>query len=193
MRVSGHRAEDATLVEVNPLVLTVNGRVIALDGNAAFRHDNHAELADAAGHLDPVEKRTREHGLKYVTLDGSVGIIGNGAGLVMSTLDVVSGAGEKHGGQKPANFLDIGGGGSPETMTAALEIVRSDDEARSVRQRLRRHHLLRRRRHRHCRGPDQARRRVPTATASTRAAPSARTSTTRWSPSSRTWTRPRTR
>ncbi|HJD77508.1 MAG TPA: succinate--CoA ligase subunit beta, partial [Corynebacterium pollutisoli] len=99
-----YRAEDATLVEVNPLVLTVDGRVIALDGkitlddNAAFRHDNRAELADAAGHLDPVEKRAREHGLKYVTLAGSVGIIGNGAGLVMSTLDVVSGAGEKHGG-----------------------------------------------------------------------------------------------
>ncbi len=133
-----YRAEDATLVEVNPLVLTVDGRVIALDGkitlddNAAFRHDNRAELADAAGHLDPVEKRAREHGLKYVTLAGSVGIIGNGAGLVMSTLDVVSGAGEKHGGQKPANFLDIGGGASPETMTAALEIVLSDDEVRSV-------------------------------------------------------------
>ncbi|SMG12082.1 succinyl-CoA synthetase (ADP-forming) beta subunit [Corynebacterium pollutisoli] len=133
-----YRAEDATLVEVNPLVLTVDGRVIALDGkitlddNAAFRHDNRAELADAAGHLDPVEKRAREHGLKYVTLDGSVGIIGNGAGLVMSTLDVVSGAGEKHGGQKPANFLDIGGGASPETMTAALEIVLSDDDVRSV-------------------------------------------------------------
>ncbi|MDO5511293.1 ADP-forming succinate--CoA ligase subunit beta [Corynebacterium sp.] len=133
-----YRSEDATLVEVNPLVLTVDGRVLALDGkitlddNAAFRHDNRSELADAAGHLDPLEKRAREHGLKYVTLDGSVGIIGNGAGLVMSTLDVVAGAGEKHGGQKPANFLDIGGGASPETMTAALEIVLSDEQVRSV-------------------------------------------------------------
>ncbi|MDO5669483.1 MAG: ADP-forming succinate--CoA ligase subunit beta [Corynebacterium sp.] len=133
-----YRTEDATLVEVNPLVLTVDGEIFALDGkitlddNAAFRHDNRTALADAAGHLDPVEKQAREHGLKYVTLDGSVGIIGNGAGLVMSTLDVVTGAGEKHGGQKPANFLDIGGGASPETMTAALEIVLSDEGVRSV-------------------------------------------------------------
>jgi len=132
------REEDATLVEVNPLVLTVQGDIIALDAkitlddNAAFRHDNRAELAEAADHLDPIERRASEQGLKYVTLEGSVGIIGNGAGLVMSTLDVVSGAGERHGGQKPANFLDIGGGASPETMTAALEIVLSDGQVRSV-------------------------------------------------------------
>ncbi|RSZ61697.1 ADP-forming succinate--CoA ligase subunit beta [Corynebacterium hylobatis] len=133
-----YRAEDATLVEVNPLVLTEQGEVIAidakitLDDNAAFRHDNRAALAEAAGHLDPLEQQARDKGLKYVTLDGSVGIIGNGAGLVMSTLDVVAAAGEKHGGQKPANFLDIGGGASAETMTAALEIVLADEQVRSV-------------------------------------------------------------
>ena len=132
------RAEDATLVEVNPLVRTVDGRIIALDAkitlddNAAFRHDNREELAEAAGHLDPVEQKARDAGLKYVTLEGSVGIIGNGAGLVMSTLDVVTAAGERHGGQRPANFLDIGGGASPETMTASLEIVLADDQVRSV-------------------------------------------------------------
>ena len=133
-----YRAEDATLVEVNPLVLTVDGRVIALDGkitlddNAAFRHDNRAELADAAGHLDPVEKRAREHGLKYVTLAGSVGIIGNGAGLVMSTLDVVAYAGENHGGVKPANFLDIGGGASAEVMANGLDVILGDEQVKSV-------------------------------------------------------------
>jgi succinyl-CoA synthetase beta subunit len=132
------REEDATLVEVNPLVLTVQGDIIALDAkitlddNAAFRHDNRAELAEAADHLDPIERRASEQGLKYVTLEGSVGIIGNGAGLVMSTLDVVSGAGERHGGQKPANFLDIGGGASPETMTASLELVLADAHVTSV-------------------------------------------------------------
>ena len=132
------RAEDATLVEVNPLVLTVQGEVIALDAkitlddNAAFRHDNRAALAEAADHLDPIERRAEEQGLKYVTLDGSVGIIGNGAGLVMSTLDVVTAAGKRHGGQRPANFLDIGGGASPETMTASLELVLADAHVTSV-------------------------------------------------------------
>lgn len=133
-----YREEDATLVEVNPLVLTKQGEIIAidakitLDDNAAFRHGNRAALAAAAGHLDPLEQQARDKGLKYVTLDGAVGIIGNGAGLVMSTLDVVAAAGERHGGQKPANFLDIGGGASTETMTAALEIVLADEQVKSV-------------------------------------------------------------
>lgn len=127
------RDEDATLVEVNPLVLTDDGDIIALDAkitlddNAAFRHDNRDSLSDEAGELDPLERRARDHGLKYVTLDGSVGIIGNGAGLVMSTLDVVGMA-----GGDPANFLDIGGGASPDTMTASLEIVLGDEQVRSV-------------------------------------------------------------
>ena len=133
-----YREEDATLVEVNPLVLTEDGEIIALDAkmtlddNAAFRHGNRAALAEAAGHLDPLEQRAKDNHLKYVTLDGSVGIIGNGAGLVMSTLDVVAAAGERHGGQKPANFLDIGGGASAATMTASLEIVLADEQVRSV-------------------------------------------------------------
>lgn len=133
-----YREEDATLVEVNPLVLTKQGEIIAidakitLDDNAAFRHGNRAALAAAAGHLDPLEQQARDKGLKYVTLDGAVGIIGNGAGLVMSTLDVVAATGERHGGQKPANFLDIGGGASAETMTAALEIVLADEQVKSV-------------------------------------------------------------
>ncbi|WP_156228319.1 ADP-forming succinate--CoA ligase subunit beta [Corynebacterium comes] len=133
-----YRDEDATLVEVNPLVLTTQGEIIALDAkitlddNAAFRHENRAALSQAAGHLDPLERKAREKNLKYVTLEGSVGIIGNGAGLVMSTLDVVAAAGERHGGQKPANFLDIGGGASAETMTASLEIVLADEQVRSV-------------------------------------------------------------
>lgn len=127
------RDEDATLVEVNPLVQTDDGDIIALDAkitlddNAAFRHDSRDSLSDEAGELDPLERRARDHGLKYVTLDGSVGIIGNGAGLVMSTLDVVGMA-----GGDPANFLDIGGGASPETMTASLEIVLGDEQVRSV-------------------------------------------------------------
>jgi len=127
------RDEDATLVEVNPLILTDDGDIIALDAkitlddNAAFRHDNRDSLSDEAGELDPLERRARDHGLKYVTLDGSVGIIGNGAGLVMSTLDVVGMA-----GGDPSNFLDIGGGASPDTMTASLEIVLGDEQVRSV-------------------------------------------------------------
>ena len=112
-------AEDATLVEVNPLVRTPDDRILALDGkvtldaNADFRHPEHAEFEDREA-TDPLELKAKENHLNYVKLDGQVGIIGNGAGLVMSTLDVVAYAGEKHGGVKPANFLDIGGGASAE-------------------------------------------------------------------------------
>jgi succinyl-CoA synthetase beta subunit len=129
--------EDATLVEVNPLVKTKTGEVLALDGkvtldeNASFRHPEHEALADNSA-TDPLELRAQEKNLNYVKLSGSVGIIGNGAGLVMSTLDVVAYAGEKHGGQKPANFLDIGGGASAEVMANGLEIILSDPEVKSV-------------------------------------------------------------
>jgi len=128
--------EDATLVEVNPMVLTPAGRVLALDGkvtiddNAAFRQD-HEKFADPTS-TDPIETRAKEKHLNYVKLDGQVGIIGNGAGLVMSTLDVVAYAGESFGGVKPANFLDIGGGASAEVMANGLEIVLSDPAVRSV-------------------------------------------------------------
>jgi succinyl-CoA synthetase beta subunit len=129
--------EDATLVEVNPLVKTPDGVVLALDGkvtldeNAAFRQPGHAALADAEA-TDPIEARAKAAHLNYVKLDGSVGIIGNGAGLVMSTLDVVSYAGEAFGGVRPANFLDIGGGASADVMAASLGIVLSDPSVRSV-------------------------------------------------------------
>jgi succinyl-CoA synthetase beta subunit len=129
--------EDATLVEVNPLVLTEDGTVLALDGkvtldeNAAFRHPDHEALEDAVDH-DPLESKAKAHDLNYVKLDGEVGIIGNGAGLVMSTLDVVSYAGEKHGGVKPANFLDIGGGASAEVMAAGLDVILGDPQVKSV-------------------------------------------------------------
>lgn len=132
-----YRDEDATLVEVNPLVLTEDGEVVALDGkvtldaNADFRHADHLELEDAAA-ADPLEARAKEKDLNYVKLDGEVGIIGNGAGLVMSTLDVVAYAGEKHGGVKPANFLDIGGGASAEVMAAGLDIILTDPQVKSV-------------------------------------------------------------
>ena len=132
-----NRDEDATLVEVNPLVRTEDGRVIALDGkvtldaNADFRHPDHADLEDAAA-TDPLEAKAAEHDLNYVKLDGSVGIIGNGAGLVMSTLDVVAYAGERHGGVKPANFLDIGGGASAEVMAAGLDVVLGDAQVDAV-------------------------------------------------------------
>ena len=128
--------EDATLVEVNPLVLTGEGQVIALDAkvtlddNAAFRQ-NFAQFADPTA-VDPLEARAREKHLNYVKLDGEVGIIGNGAGLVMSTLDVVAYAGEEFGGMRPANFLDIGGGASAEVMANGLDIVLSDPSVRSV-------------------------------------------------------------
>ncbi len=132
-----YRDEDATLVEVNPLVLTEDGEIIALDGkvtldeNAGFRHPEHADLEDAAA-ADPLEARAKEKDLNYVKLDGEVGIIGNGAGLVMSTLDVVAYAGEAHGGVKPANFLDIGGGASAEVMAAGLDIILTDPQVKSV-------------------------------------------------------------
>jgi succinyl-CoA synthetase beta subunit len=131
-----YRDEDATLVEVNPLVLTESGDVLALDGkvtfddNAEFRHPEHAALADA-GDVDPLEAKAKEHDLNYVKLDGQVGVIGNGAGLVMSTLDVVSYAGERYG-VKPANFLDIGGGASAEVMAAGLDVILNDPQVRSV-------------------------------------------------------------
>ena len=129
--------EDATLVEVNPLVKTPNGRIVAIDGkvtldaNAAFRHPDHAEFEDTSA-VDPLEQRAKEKHLNYVKLDGEVGIIGNGAGLVMSTLDVVAYAGEEFGGVKPANFLDIGGGASAEVMANGLEIIISDPAVKSV-------------------------------------------------------------
>ncbi|MUN40490.1 ADP-forming succinate--CoA ligase subunit beta [Actinomadura litoris] len=128
--------EDATLVEVNPLILTKGGEVKALDGkvslddNAAFRQE-HDKLEDKAA-ADPLEAAAKAKDLNYVKLDGTVGIIGNGAGLVMSTLDVVSYAGEEFGGQRPANFLDIGGGASAEVMADSLEIVLSDADVKSV-------------------------------------------------------------
>lgn len=129
--------EDATLVEVNPLVQTADGAIVALDGkvtldeNAGFRHEAHAALEDAAA-ADPLEAKAKESDLNYVKLDGQVGIIGNGAGLVMSTLDVVAYAGEQFGGVKPANFLDIGGGASAEVMAAGLDVILGDDDVRSV-------------------------------------------------------------
>ncbi len=131
-----YREEDATLVEVNPLVKTEDGAIIALDGkvsldaNADFRHPDHATLEDKAA-ADPFEAAAKEKNLNYVKLQGNVGIIGNGAGLVMSTLDVVAYAGESMG-SKPANFLDIGGGASAEVMTDGLHLVLSDPSVRSV-------------------------------------------------------------
>lgn len=131
-----YRGEDATLVEVNPLVLTEQGDVLALDGkvsldnNAAFRHPKHAAYADVAAQ-DPREAMAKEAGLNYVRLEGQVGVIGNGAGLVMSTLDVVALAGEEWG-VKPANFLDIGGGASAEVMAKGLDVILGDDQVRSV-------------------------------------------------------------
>ncbi|MEX5257568.1 ADP-forming succinate--CoA ligase subunit beta [Kocuria arenosa] len=131
------KKEDATLVEVNPLVKTGDGQVIALDGkvtldeNAEFRQPEHAALADKSS-ADPLEEKAKEHDLNYVKLDGEVGIIGNGAGLVMSTLDVVAYAGEKHGNVKPANFLDIGGGASAEIMAAGLDVILNDPQVKSV-------------------------------------------------------------
>ena len=131
-----YRGEDATLVEVNPLVLTEQGDVLALDGkvsldnNAAFRHPEHAAFADVAAQ-DPREAMAKEAGLNYVRLEGQVGVIGNGAGLVMSTLDVVALAGEEWG-VKPANFLDIGGGASAEVMAKGLDVILGDEQVRSV-------------------------------------------------------------
>ncbi len=130
-------AEDATLVEVNPLVRTQDGAIIALDGkvtldeNATFRHAGHEDLIDRSA-ADPLEARAKEKNLNYVKLDGAVGVIGNGAGLVMSTLDVVSYAGQEFGDIGPANFLDIGGGASAEVMANGLEIILSDSQVKSV-------------------------------------------------------------
>ena len=127
--------EDATLVEVNPLVLTEDGQILALDGkitldeNADFRHERDDMERDA---LDPLEAKAKAMDLNYVKLDGEVGIIGNGAGLVMSTLDVVAYAGEANGGVKPANFLDIGGGASAEVMAAGLDVILNDPQVKSV-------------------------------------------------------------
>jgi succinyl-CoA synthetase beta subunit len=130
-------AEDATLVEINPLVKTNDGKIIALDGkvtfddNAIFRHADHEALVDHDA-ADPLEALAKEKDLNYVKLDGEVGIIGNGAGLVMSTLDVVAYAGEKFGGVKPANFLDIGGGASAQVMADGLSIILGDKDVKSV-------------------------------------------------------------
>ncbi|MFE7508689.1 ADP-forming succinate--CoA ligase subunit beta [Promicromonospora sp. NPDC057488] len=131
------KAEDATLVEVNPLVKTEDGEIVALDGkvtldeNAGFRHADHAELEDSAA-ADPLEAKAKANDLNYVKLDGEVGIIGNGAGLVMSTLDVVAYAGEKHGGVKPANFLDIGGGANAKVMANGLDVILNDAQVKAV-------------------------------------------------------------
>lgn len=128
--------EDATLVEVNPLVLTTDGKILALDGkvsldeNAEFRHDDRDDME--RDDLDPLEAKAKSMDLNYVKLDGQVGIIGNGAGLVMSTLDVVAYAGEKHGGVRPANFLDIGGGASAAVMAAGLDVILGDPQVKSV-------------------------------------------------------------
>lgn len=129
------KKEDTTLVEVNPLVLSEDGEVIALDGkvtlddNAEFRHEREQMERDE---LDPLEAKAKAMDLNYVKLDGEVGIIGNGAGLVMSTLDVVAYAGARHGGVKPANFLDIGGGASAEVMAAGLDVILNDPQVKSV-------------------------------------------------------------
>jgi len=129
--------EDSSLVEVNPLVRLGDGHLEALDGkvtldeNAEFRHDDHGAFEDKAA-ADPLEAQAKEKGLNYVKLDGEVGIIGNGAGLVMSTLDVVAYAGEKHSGVKPANFLDIGGGASAEVMANGLHIILGDPQVKAV-------------------------------------------------------------
>ena len=129
------RKEDATLVEVNPLVRTKDGKIVALDGkvtlddNAEFRHEREQLERDQ---LDPLEAKAKAMDLNYVKLDGEVGIIGNGAGLVMSTLDVVAYAGARHGGVKPANFLDIGGGASAEVMAAGLDVILNDPQVKSV-------------------------------------------------------------
>jgi succinyl-CoA synthetase beta subunit len=130
-------AEDATLVEVNPLVQTADGRIVALDAkvtldeNADFRQPDHDALADKDA-TDPLEAKAKAKNLNYVKLDGQVGVIGNGAGLVMSTLDVVAYAGEEFGGVKPANFLDIGGGASAQVMANGLEIILGDPSVKSV-------------------------------------------------------------
>ncbi|HWV50096.1 MAG TPA: ADP-forming succinate--CoA ligase subunit beta [Microbacterium sp.] len=133
-----YKGEDATLVEVNPLVRTESGDIIALDGKVTLdenaseiRHPEHEELEDKDA-ADPLEAKAKASGLNYVKLDGEVGIIGNGAGLVMSTLDVVAYAGENHNGVKPANFLDIGGGANAQIMAAGLDVILGDAQVKSV-------------------------------------------------------------
>jgi len=133
-----YTGEGATLVEVNPLILDGSGNIIALDGKVTLddnatevRHPEHEELEDKDA-ADPLEAKAKAAGLNYVKLDGQVGIIGNGAGLVMSTLDVVAYAGENHGGVKPANFLDIGGGASATVMAAGLDVILGDPQVKSV-------------------------------------------------------------
>ncbi len=129
--------EDATLVEVNPLARLEGDKLEALDGkvsldeNAEFRHEDHAAF-EIREETDPLEAKAKDKGLNYVKLDGAVGIIGNGAGLVMSTLDVVAYAGEKHGGVKPANFLDIGGGANAQIMADGLDVILHDEQVKSV-------------------------------------------------------------
>ncbi len=129
--------EDATLVEVNPLARLAGDKLEALDGkvsldeNAEFRHEDHAAFEDKDA-ADPLEAKAKAKGLNYVKLDGQVGIIGNGAGLVMSTLDVVAYAGEAHGGVKPANFLDIGGGANAQVMADGLDVILNDAQVKSV-------------------------------------------------------------
>src|SRR3954466_5820154 len=129
--------EDATLVEVNPRARLGDGRIVALDGkvtlddNADFRQPEHEQFLDTQA-ADPLEQKAKEKGLNYVKLDGEVGVIGNGAGLVMSTLDVVAYAGEKHGGVKPANFLDIGGGASAQVMADGRDVILGDPDVKSV-------------------------------------------------------------
>jgi succinyl-CoA synthetase beta subunit len=129
--------EDATLVEVNPLARLEGDRLEALDGkvslddNADFRHEDHASF-EIREEADPLEAAAKDKDLNYVKLDGAVGIIGNGAGLVMSTLDVVAYAGEKHGNVKPANFLDIGGGANAQVMADGLHIILGDQQVKSV-------------------------------------------------------------
>ncbi len=129
--------EDATLVEVNPLARLTGDKLEALDGkvslddNADFRHEDHASF-EIREESDPLEAKAKDKGLNYVKLDGQVGIIGNGAGLVMSTLDVVAYAGEKHGGVKPANFLDIGGGANAQVMADGLHVILGDPQVKSV-------------------------------------------------------------
>jgi succinyl-CoA synthetase beta subunit len=129
--------EDATLVEVNPLARLTGDKLEALDGkvslddNADFRHEDHAQFV-IREESDPLEAKAKDKGLNYVKLDGEVGIIGNGAGLVMSTLDVVAYAGEKHGGVKPANFLDIGGGANAQVMADGLDVILNDEQVKSV-------------------------------------------------------------
>jgi len=129
--------EDATLVEVNPLarlegdVLEALDGKVTLDDNADFRHEDHAAF-EIREESDPLEAQAKDKNLNYVKLDGEVGIIGNGAGLVMSTLDVVAYAGEKHGGVKPANFLDIGGGANAQVMADGLDVILGDEQVKAV-------------------------------------------------------------